>query len=59
MTGRRSETGDVEITEEMVEAGYQELIASGITSDPLEADRLVVVEIYRAMISRHPRLVSA
>ena len=43
-----------EITPEMVEAGYRVLLASGITDDPLEADRLLVEEIYRAMFLLRP-----
>lgn len=37
------------LTLEMVEAGVQALWDSGITDDPLEADRLVVVRIFLAM----------
>jgi hypothetical protein len=37
----------------MIEAGYQVFVRSGVMDDPLEADRLTVEEIYRAM-----RLVS-
>ena len=40
-----------EPTPEMIEAGYRVLVASGITDDPLEADKLTVAEIYRAMRS--------
>jgi hypothetical protein len=43
-----------DVTPEMIEAGYRILLASGLADDPLEADRLVVVEIYRAMASLRP-----
>jgi hypothetical protein len=43
------EADEIEITPEMVEAGYRVFCESGVTDDPLEADRLLVVEIYRAM----------
>jgi hypothetical protein len=47
------------ITPEMIEAGFRVLAASGITDDPLEADRLLVAEIFRAMVScRLPALGS-
>ena len=40
---------EVEVTPEMIEAGFAVLVSSAITDDPLEADRLVVADIYRAM----------
>jgi len=46
--------GEPEITEAMIEAGYRILLASGIRDDPLEADKLWVVEIYRAMRAVSP-----
>ena len=46
--GERDE-GEIVITSEMTEAGYRVLAAAGITDDLLEADRLTVCEIYRAM----------
>jgi hypothetical protein len=48
----------IEITPEMLEAGYQALRVSGLTDDLLEADRLVVVEIYRAMRGLEPAEVT-
>ena len=45
----------IEITPEMIEAGYQVLKASGITDDLLEADRETVAEIYLAMRSLERR----
>ena len=41
----------VEVTPEMIEAGYRVLCSSGIVDECLEADRLVVEEIYRAMFA--------
>ncbi len=40
---------DIEITQEMIEAGFRVLMASGIADDYLEADKLLLVEIFRAM----------
>jgi len=40
---------EIETTPEMIEAGYRAFINSGVTDDPLEADKLLVEEIYRAM----------
>lgn len=42
-------TDEIEITPEMIEAGYRLFVASGVTDDPLEADKLLVSEIYRSM----------
>jgi hypothetical protein len=49
-----------DITPEMIEAGYNVLVKACITDDPLEADRLVVSDIFRAMdaCSSHPRFRS-
>lgn len=44
-----------EVTPEMVEAGYLVLVGSGITDDPLEADKLLVEKIYLAMSRVRPR----
>jgi hypothetical protein len=43
--------GEIEITPEMVEAGFKVLLESGITEFPLEADKLWVTEIFRSMCS--------
>ncbi len=43
---------EIEITPEMIEAGYQVLARSGLSDDLLEADRLTVVEMYQAMWRR-------
>jgi hypothetical protein len=54
--GRDSSPEDceIEITPEMVEAGYRVFVAAPVTDDPLEADKLLVSEIYRAMrLSSH------
>ena len=40
---------EIEITPEMIEAGFKMLEAAALTDDLLEADRLTVAEIYRAM----------
>jgi len=42
---------EIEITPEMIEAGYLVLRNSCLTDDLLEADRLTVVEIFQAMRS--------
>jgi len=42
---------EIEVTPVMIEAGYRVLAESGIIDDPLEADKLTVAEIYRAMRS--------
>jgi hypothetical protein len=39
----------ITITPEMIEVGYRVLCNSGITDECLEADRLLVEEIYLAM----------
>lgn len=39
----------IEVTPEMVEAGFKVLSASGIADDYLEADKLLVGEIFEAM----------
>jgi hypothetical protein len=45
----------IEVTPEMVRAGFAVLRLSGITDDPLEADILLVEKIYRAMCACCPR----
>ena len=45
---------EIEVTPEMVEAGYAVLKTSGITDDLLEADRGTVSEIYLAMYRNRP-----
>jgi hypothetical protein len=41
----------IEVTPAMIEAGYRILVASGITDDPLEADKLLVRENIRCHVS--------
>jgi len=54
-TGDRLALEDIVITEEMLEAGFAVLRASGIAEDYSGADRLLVGDIFRAMASRrHP-----
>lgn len=43
------ENDEIEVTEQMMEAGWQVLLDSGITDARVEADKLVLAEIYRAM----------
>lgn len=47
--GADSAEAEIEVTPEMIEAGYIILVNSCITDDPLEADRLLVADIYRAI----------
>ena len=44
----------VEVTPEMIEAGFKVLAASGIADDYSGADRLLVDDIYRAMYLARP-----
>ena len=37
------------VTEEMINAGFEVLSRSGIADEYLEADKLLLVEIYQAM----------
>jgi len=48
-------TEEIEITPEMIEAGFKALVESGITEFPLEGDRLTVAEIFHSMYSTRPR----
>jgi hypothetical protein len=41
----------------MIEAGYEVLRASGIADDYLEADKLLVAEIFRAMWTHSPQAI--
>ena len=49
------EKAKVEITPQMVEAGFQVLCSSGIADEYPERDKLLIVEIFRAMASASPR----
>ena len=40
---------EIQVTPEMMEAGFRVLVKSGIADDPLEADKLWLAEIYQAM----------
>jgi hypothetical protein len=42
------------ITAEMVDAGFEVFVASGITDDPVEVDKLLVQRICRAMAFYRP-----
>jgi hypothetical protein len=53
-----AENRSIEVTEEMIDAGYNALIVSGIADEYLEADRLTVVDIYRAMQERSPETLA-
>jgi hypothetical protein len=44
------ERKEIEVTPEMVEAGFLILSQSGIADDLLEADKCTVAEMYRAMV---------
>lgn len=46
---------EIEVTDEMIEAGYAALAAACITEHLLDADRLTVAEIYRAMEAARPK----
>ena len=41
---------EIEVTPEMEEAGFAVLCSSGIADEYLEADKVVIAEIYRAMV---------
>ena len=45
---------EIEVTPEMMEAGYRVLMAAGLGDALLEADKLTVAEIYRAMVAVAP-----
>ena len=57
--GQAGELTDVVITPAMLQAGWDVLAASGLVDDPLEADKLTVARIYRAMVAESPRPASA
>jgi len=48
------EKKSIEVTKEMIDAGFQVLKASGIADDYLGADRLLVAEIFAAMWDQLP-----
>lgn len=45
---------EIEITPQMMEAGFSVLARSGIAGDYLEADKLLLADIYRAMAAQRP-----
>lgn len=51
-------TSKIEITPEMVEAGYDVLLASGITDAEVEADKLILADIFRAMLEASAALTA-
>ena len=46
--------GQVEVTSEMLEVGVQMLWASGIVDGQVDADKLVLAEIFQAMRALDP-----
>ena len=48
-TGRRNEAEEIVITPEMIEAGVSVLWNSGAVENPLDADRILIREIFVAM----------
>lgn len=56
-TKRHERTADkiILVTPEMVEAGFRVLASSGIADEYLGADRLLVEEIFRAMVASAPQ----
>ena len=61
MIGQPGQAGDtdtgvpqIEVTPEMVEAGFKVLKASGLADDLLVADKCMVADIYRAMLVLRP-----
>ena len=49
-----TEDKSIELTEEMIDAGFKILSASGIADDYSGADRLLVAEIFSAMWRARP-----
>lgn len=47
--GNEKGVPQIEVTPEMIEAGFKVLAASGIADDYLEADKSLVAEIFEAM----------
>lgn len=48
-SGNEKGVPQIEVTPEMIEAGFQVLRASGLAEDYLETDKRMVAEIYCAM----------
>ena len=51
-TGTKSAAAEIEVTDEMIEAGFEVFEASGIAEYPSDPDKLTLAEIYRAMFRR-------
>lgn len=49
----------IEVTPQMIEAGFQVLCSSGRVDEYLEADRLLVERIYRAMVAADVRILES
>jgi hypothetical protein len=48
---------DIKVSPQMVDAGYRVLEASGITDELMDSDRLLVEEIFLAMVSAVPNYI--
>lgn len=48
---------EIEVTEEMLAAGFKVFTDSHVVDEPLEADKLLVAEIYQAMaaVAQHQK----
>jgi hypothetical protein len=55
MADRPTREGEVDVTPEMIEAGVTTLWESGAVENPLEADRRIIKEVFRAMWSAKHR----
>lgn len=49
MESKKESIAMIEVTPEMLEAGYRVFSESGVTDDPVESDKLLLSEIYRSM----------
>jgi len=52
-THNKDRQAGIEVTDAMLESGFRLLVASGIADDYLEADKLLLADIYRAMQEVH------
>ena len=50
-----SAADEIAISPEMIESGFRVLSQSGLADDYLEADRLMVADIFRAMVRAAPQ----
>lgn len=50
-----ADNNSIEVTSEMVEAGFKVLSGSGIADEYMDADKLLVAEIFLAMWAQHQR----